>query len=55
MVSVATGHVKYHPLYLSIGLVHNTIRHAHQNAVILIGFLAIPKGMLRSSTVDGSI
>lgn len=43
-VSVATGHVEYHPLYLSIGNVHNTVRRAHRNAVIPIGFLAIPKG-----------
>ena len=43
VVSVATGHVKYHPVYLSIRLVHNTIRHGHQNVVIPIGFLAIPK------------
>jgi len=43
-VSVATGHVEYHPLYLSIGNVHNSIRRAHRNAVVLIGFLAIPKG-----------
>ncbi|KAF8799694.1 hypothetical protein BYT27DRAFT_7227703 [Phlegmacium glaucopus] len=42
-VSVATGHVKYHPLYLSIGNVHNTVRRAHRNAVVPIGFLAIPK------------
>ncbi|KAF8873125.1 hypothetical protein BD779DRAFT_1613705 [Infundibulicybe gibba] len=43
-VSVATGHVEYHPLYLSIGNVHNTVRRAHRNAVVPIGFLAIPKG-----------
>ncbi|KAI0314791.1 hypothetical protein OF83DRAFT_1165069 [Amylostereum chailletii] len=42
-VSVATGHVEYHPLYLSIGNVHNSVRRAHRNAVIPIGFLAIPK------------
>jgi len=45
---VATGHVEYHPLYISIGLVHNTVRRAHRNAVIPIGFLAIPKGTFRS-------
>ena len=44
-VSVATGHVEYHPLYLSIGNPHNTIRRAHRNAVIPIAFLAIPKSM----------
>ena len=42
-VSVATGNVEYHPLYLSIGNVHNTARRAHRNAVVPIGFLAIPK------------
>ena len=43
-VSVATGHVEYHPLYLSIGNPHNCVRRAHRNAVTPIGFLAIPKG-----------
>ncbi|KAF7983491.1 hypothetical protein HWV62_21806 [Athelia sp. TMB] len=42
-VSVATGHVEYHPLYLSISNVHNSVRRAHRNAVVPIGFLAIPK------------
>ncbi|KAE9404082.1 hypothetical protein BT96DRAFT_989584 [Gymnopus androsaceus JB14] len=42
-VSVATGHVEYHPLYLSIGNVTNASHRAHHNAVIPIGFLAIPK------------
>ncbi|KAG1882453.1 hypothetical protein F4604DRAFT_1879499 [Suillus subluteus] len=42
-VSVATGHVEYHPLYLSIGNPHNSIHRAHRNAVTPIGFLAIPK------------
>jgi hypothetical protein len=43
-VSVATGQVEYHPLYLSIGNPHNSVRRAHRNAVTPIGFLAIPKG-----------
>ncbi|KAI0028625.1 hypothetical protein K488DRAFT_80584 [Vararia minispora EC-137] len=42
-VSVATGHVEYHPLYLSIGNIHSAVRRAHRNTVIPIGFLAIPK------------
>jgi Plavaka transposase len=46
-VSVATGHVEYHPLYISISLVHNTVWRVHQNAVIPITFLAIPKGTFR--------
>jgi hypothetical protein len=42
-VSVATGHVEYHPLYLSLGPLHNSVRRAHRNSVVPIGFLAIPK------------
>ncbi|KAH7903445.1 hypothetical protein BJ138DRAFT_1120383 [Hygrophoropsis aurantiaca] len=42
-VSVATGHVEYHPLYLSISNPHNSVRRAHRNAVTPIAFLAIPK------------
>jgi hypothetical protein len=47
-VSVATGHNEYYPLYESIGNVHNNVRRAHHNAVVLIGFLAIPKSSLFS-------
>ena len=43
VVSVATGQNEYHPLYLSIGNVHNQVRRARRGALILIGFLAIPK------------
>ncbi|CAK5264834.1 unnamed protein product [Mycena citricolor] len=42
-VSVATGQNDFYPLYLSNGLVYNSVRRAHRNAVTLIGFLAIPK------------
>ncbi|KAG2029542.1 hypothetical protein BDR03DRAFT_936818 [Suillus americanus] len=42
MVSVATGHTEYHPLYLSIGNVFNSVRRAHRNSLVLVGFLAIP-------------
>ena len=42
-VSVATGNVEYHPLYLSIGNIHNLARRGHRNGVIPIAFLAIPK------------
>ena len=30
-------------MYISIGNIHNNVRHAHQNGVMLLGFLAIPK------------
>ncbi|KAF8256461.1 hypothetical protein EI94DRAFT_1646359, partial [Lactarius quietus] len=42
-VSVATGNVKYHPLCLSMGNIHNEARHGHRNGIIPIAFLAIPK------------
>ncbi|KAG2132994.1 hypothetical protein DEU56DRAFT_739164 [Suillus clintonianus] len=43
VVSVATGQTEYHPLYLSIGNIHNSVRRAHRNGVVLVGFLSIPK------------
>lgn len=43
-VSVATGQNDFYPVYLSIGNVHNNVRRAHRNAVVIIAFLAIPKG-----------
>lgn len=44
-VSVATGQNDYYPLYLSIGNVHNNVRRAHRDALVLVGFMAIPKSM----------
>jgi hypothetical protein len=44
-VSVGTGNTEYYPLYAAIGNTHNTVRRAHRNALVVIGFLAIPKGM----------
>ncbi|KAL0059223.1 hypothetical protein AAF712_014031 [Marasmius tenuissimus] len=42
-VSVATGHVEYHPIYISIGNLRNCAQRGHRNGVIPVGFLAIPK------------
>ncbi|KAF7967364.1 hypothetical protein HWV62_34649 [Athelia sp. TMB] len=42
-VSVATGQNDYYPLYMSIGNIHNNVRRAHRDGVVLVGFLAIPK------------
>ncbi|KAI9441589.1 hypothetical protein H4582DRAFT_2110402 [Lactarius indigo] len=42
-LSVATGHNEYYPVYMSIGNIRNNIRRAHRNAIVLLGFLAIPK------------
>jgi hypothetical protein len=43
-VSVATGQHSYHPVYLSVGNIYNCLRWAHKAALVLIGFLPIPKG-----------
>jgi len=42
-VSVATGQNDYYPLYLLIGNIHNNVRCAHRNSLVLLAFLAIPK------------
>lgn len=42
-VSVGTGNNEYWPVYLSIGNIHNNVRRAHRNGVVLLGFLSIPK------------
>jgi len=44
-VSVGTGNNEYWPIYLSIGNIHNNIRCAHRNGVIVLGFLGILKSM----------
>ncbi|KAG1860203.1 hypothetical protein DFJ58DRAFT_840085 [Suillus subalutaceus] len=41
-VSVTTGHNQYWPVYMSISNIHNNMRRAHRNGVVLLGFLAIP-------------
>ena len=46
-VSVATGQNEFYPLYLSIGNIQNHMRRAHKNALVVIGFLPIPKGKVR--------
>lgn len=42
-VSVATGHQEYHPVYVSLGNLTNTVRRSHRNAVLPVAFLPIPK------------
>ncbi|KAG6808987.1 hypothetical protein H0H92_002077 [Tricholoma furcatifolium] len=42
-VLVMTGQTEYYLLYISNGLVHNNVRHAHRNGLTLVAFLAIPK------------
>ena len=45
-VSVATGHQEYHPVYMSLGNIHNNMRRAHGDAVVPLAFLCIPRRML---------
>jgi Plavaka transposase len=54
-VSVATGHNEYWPLYASIGNIHNNIRRAHGDGLVLVGFLSIPKGISFFSILDVSV
>ena len=51
-VSVATGQHEYYPIYLSIGNVHNDVRRAHKDALVLIRFLPIPKGPRKETDND---
>jgi len=43
LASNATGLNEFHPLYISPGNVKNSVHRAHRDALVLIGFLAIPK------------
>ena len=45
LASNATGLNEFHPLYISPGNVKNSVRRAHRDSLILIGFLAIPKSV----------
>lgn len=45
LASNATGLNEFHPLYISPRNVKNSVCHAHCDALIPIGFLAIPKSM----------
>lgn len=44
VVSIMTGSVKYHPVYLMVGNVHNSVKRAHRGAVVPIAFLSLPRG-----------
>jgi len=45
LASNATGQNEFHPLYFSPGNIRNPARRAHRDALVPIGFLAIPKGV----------
>jgi len=46
MVSIATGHQEYHPVYMSPSNLMNTVCHAHGNTLLPVAFLPIPKSEL---------
>lgn len=43
-VSVATGQNDFHPVYISIGNIHDNIRRADVGGFALLAFLPIPRG-----------
>jgi len=45
LASNATGQSEFHPLYFSPGNIKNATRRAHRDALVPIGFLAIPKSI----------
>ncbi|KAK0184236.1 hypothetical protein F5146DRAFT_1006736 [Armillaria mellea] len=42
-ISVATGQNEYYLVYITNGIIHNNVRHAHRDGVSLLAFLLIPK------------
>jgi hypothetical protein len=42
-VSVATGNTEFHPYYLFVGNIDNSMRRAHREAIVPLAFLSIPK------------
>ncbi|KAH9929927.1 uncharacterized protein BXZ73DRAFT_9130, partial [Epithele typhae] len=42
-VSIATGNQAFHPVYMSVGNLHNSVRRAHGKGLVPVAFLPIPK------------
>lgn len=42
-VSIATGQTEFHPVFFSILNLHNSVRRAHNDALLPVAFLPIPK------------
>ena len=51
-VSVTTGQNDFHPVYISVGNIHNGIRRAGGGGFVLLAFLPIPRGEC-STDFDG--
>ena len=45
-VSVATGNQAFHPVYMSLGNIHNDMRRSHRDSVVPVAFLPIPHGIV---------
>jgi hypothetical protein len=41
IVSIATGHNQYWPVYMSISNIHNNVQRTHRNGLVLLRFLTI--------------
>lgn len=55
LASNAMGQNEFHPLYISPGNVKNCVHQAHCDALIPIGFLAIPKSRSPACTTPCSL
>lgn len=55
VASNATGHTTYHPVYISIGNLHNRARRSYKNGVALLGYLALPIGMILQCCLCSSV
>ncbi|KAF7971583.1 hypothetical protein HWV62_20746 [Athelia sp. TMB] len=53
-VSVGTGQNEYWPIYMSIGNIHNNVRRAHRDGMVLLGFLPIAKTSIADKRHAGS-
>jgi Plavaka transposase len=49
VVSVATGHQEFHPVYVSPGNIDNPTHHTHGIGFLPCAFLPIPKGTVSHS------
>jgi hypothetical protein len=45
-VLVGTGNTKFWPVYFTLTGIHNDMQQAHQDALVPMAFLCIPKGVL---------
>jgi hypothetical protein len=53
VVSVMSGGVKYHPVYLMLGNIHNSAKRANRNTIVPIAFLAKPQCKCKKLAIKG--